>query len=384
MPNSFQVLARLQEAADDAAVLLHASLVAMGLVNRRVESNMVPKGGGQVTVWVRPTLTGNFDEDNAGAGTLTVTDNTQTAVTLTATKYAYSKQTITTKQLTYDLGDFAYEVTEPAVAAVAEQIEQFAIRRIAGGFARYVSGTAGTSFSTAAHVLAARQAYHDRKAPMRNLACLMGTTPELSLLQIDNFANADYGADGPTAMREAMLARRWGIGFFVTPNAGGDLEEGDEAGTVLANGVGTAADTTVSMDAFTASTGTIREGTRFTVAGDSTEYAVTADTAIASNAVTAMPIAPAVVTGWSDNAAVTFLTPIKQDVLFNVDAVAGAVVAPQPLATNSVVGTFENISVRLTIDSTTAGSSGATDSLLVDAYTDVKVLRRDLGQIVQG
>jgi len=63
----------------------------------------------------------------------------------------------------------------------------------------------------------------------------------------------------------------------------------------------------------------------------------------------------------------------------------GAIVAPTPLqGAMSETGTYENITVRLTIDSSLAGPDGATDEILMDVYVGGQAMRPEFGVVVQG
>lgn len=385
MANVFQNPTFLEEVASDAAILLSSNLTAANLIPRQIEGRLqTSKTGGSVNVRVFGADTANTQDHSSGTAALSTTDATETTVAVDARHYVYIRKKIDTLEKTHQVADITRELTMPAMIGIAEAVDQYLIRRIAGGFAPNLTGTAGTAPSTLAHVGTARKKLNDNKAATSPRVGIIGTAAENSFLQLDAFTNADYGQNRPMALREATLGRLFGIDWYMSQNAG-TFNQGDVAGTVLANGAGTAADTTVALDGFTASTGTVREGTRFTVAGDSTTYTVTADTAIASNAVAAMPVTPAVVTGWADNAAVTFETAFTSDVIFNPQGVAGAIVAPSPLAMASSVGSFDGLSVRVSFESTiTDASSGAADYILYDVYVGGRVLKAANGVVMQG
>lgn len=385
MANSFLTSSFVLGATRLAAGLLSKNLVAASLISRDVESQFrtVGKTGGVVSVKYRPTLTAQLDEETKGATTLTVEDNQQQSVPVDATKYVYHKQAITTAESTYSMDNFQRDVLEPALLAIAHKIDAYMIRRIAGGFARNLSGTAGTAPSTVAHILAGRKTYVDNDAPLAApLVSIIGSQAETNFLGLDEFKSRDYGEDNAPALRRARLNPLYNIGFFMDQNAG-TFDQGDVAGTVLANG-GSQTGTTLNVDGFTAATGKVRQGTRFTIASVSGTYTVTEDTDISSNAA-ALPITPALASSPADNAAITFQTAFTQDVIYAPEAVAGAIVAPVAMmGIPSEVATFRDVSVRLTFDSTTAGTSGAVDSVLVDAFIGASVIRPEMGVIYQG
>ena len=88
----------------------------------------------------------------------------------------------------------------------------------------------------------------------------------------------------------------------------------------------------------------------------------------------------------ADNAAITFKTAFKQNVIFNPDAAAKVIIAPEPQWANpSSVGMFEGISIRTTFDSTlNDASTGDGDFVLFDAFIGGEVIEPKGGVIMQG
>lgn len=395
MANTFLTSDFVFNAARDAALLLQANLVASNLMSREIESQLrgvptVGPSGGSVKVKVIASDVANTqDHKNNAPSTLSVTDVTESSVDIDCLTYKYVKKTLNTKEKTWELDDFARKFTAPAVVGLANSIDQFMIARMAGGFASNMSGTEGTAASTVAHILAARKVMQDNLVPLAPRVAILGTTVEASFLAIDQFTNRDYGEDGADALRRAALSTRYGINWYVDQNAGGDFDQGDIAGTVLTNGAGTPGASTLAVDGFTAGTGYVREGTRFTVAGDSTVYTTTDDAVISGNAAT-LPITPvasaSIAAGGTagDNAALTFKTAFKNDFIYHPGMVAGAIVAPPPLFSNSAVASFGGLSIRVTFESSTSGTSGAVDTVLYDVYVGNKVIRPEGGVILQG
>lgn len=389
MPNTLLTSDFLFKAAENFAMILSSNMVASQLVSRTIENqvNGVPtvgKSGGTVSVKVLGADVANEQNHRQGTSALTTTDVTETSVKVDALDYFYVRKKLDTLEGTWSLDNFTQTYVIPAAVGIAEKVDQFMIRKIAGGFAPYIAGTAGTAPSTAAHIIAGRKVLQDNRVPQQPRVGLIGTAAEASFLALPQFVNSDYGEDNSTNLRAAALSQKYGINWFVDQNVGTHAN-GDVAGTVLSVGAGVVGAKTSSMDAFTAATGKIHEGTRFTVAGDATVYHVTRDAFIASNAASGVEIAPAIVTGWADNAEVTFLTAYTQDVLFHPGMVAGAIVAPTPLMNNSQVASFNGISVRLSVESTISdATSGAADFILMDVYCGGKVIRSEGGVILQG
>lgn len=394
--NTFITPSFVQDAANEAALLLYGNIVTPALVSRDIERmGMIDKSGGSVTIRLRPTLSGNLEETSKGATTLAASNYTETSVEVDLTKYVWEKVELKTHEATFNARDFTYHYSEPAIGGIAQQIELFFLRRISGGFARNMSGTAGSAPVNVADIMAARKMLLDNNVPQNaRKVGILGTTAESNFLQIDNFVRNDYGTDSALALTEALLTRRYGIDWYMSQNSG-TFSQGDVAGTVLGKGAVSAAATTFTLDGFTNATGIVREGTSFTVSGDTTVYTLTADIdkvgnelIVPAGSFTTAAGGSTVVTGWADNAAVTFETAHTQDVIYVPNAVAGAILAPAPLpGAVSATGSFTigdvTVSVRLTFHASTDTSSGAISTVLYDTFIGCQVIRDEMGVIVQ-
>ncbi len=375
--STFITPAQLADVTLDAAIHLQDNLVAGNLCLRNVEQQFASHIGDEVTVKV-PADLGTADE--------LVTTASNTAITQTSTKmklekHFYKKIPLTAKEKSLQVVDFEMEVVLPAVLAVATSVERYLLERWTGFFNRTLSGTAGTSPSTVAHLLAARKALFDARVPMGNMVAIIDSTAEQALLQVAQFTSADYGADRPLALREAALGKMHKTAFFVTQGALSTFNRGDVAGTVLVNG-GSQSGTSLVIDGLTAATGTIYRGTRLTINAISNYTAVVAeDATIAGNAatltlVTALPSSPA------DNAAITFGTAPTKNIVYNPMAALGAIVAPAPFATDySKVQKVGGLSMRVSIipDASTLG-----DALIVDTFAAAGVRHPNHGAVWQG
>lgn len=365
--------------ARDAAITLEDRLIVGNLVARDKEGLFTAgKVGDEVKVTVPPAVT----DASEFTSTTTAADVTETEVGLKLEKHFYKRVDLTTKQKSLELSDFARLVTVPSVQGIAESIDKFYLRNMQV-FRKNLTGTVGNRPSTAAHVAAANKTLNDLKVVGRGRVALVDTTVEASLTQLTNWASQDYGADGPSAVREGFLARRWGFDFVRDANLGAfsrSAAANDIAGTVLVDGTVAAGGTTLHIDGITSATGTIYAGCVFTIAGDSTRYVVRKDAAIASNEVDLL-IAPALAAQATDEAAITFEAAGYSNLVYHPNAVAGAIVAPTPLAANSSVQSFRGVSIRVSMDSSI---STLADSIVYDVYVACRVIQPDGGALFCG
>lgn len=371
--NTFKLTAKVVR---DAAIILSENLVCANLCNREIESQFAEKVGDSVDVKVIPDL-GAADEFT---GTTTAANLTETSTTVKLEKHFYKRIDLTSRELSLSVDDFALQVAGPSLLAIARSVDAFFLAKWAGSFARYLTGTAGNSPVTIAQLLAGRKAIIDNLAPYRNMAGIIDTTAETAFLQLNQFTSADYGPERPMAIREGALGKMHGAAFFTSQNALTSFNRGDIAGTVTVAGAGQTG-TSINVTAFTAATGTVKEGTRLTAAGLTGTYTVVEDATIASNAAT-LKLDRAMNASPTNTGAVTFETAFKQNVLYNTRSVAGAVIAPAPLAgMDSFVQGYNGLSVRMSMD----GALGSlSNSLVVDVFAGARAIYPKAGVVFQG
>jgi hypothetical protein len=286
-------------------------------------------------------------------------------------KHFYDKASLTTAELSLSLDDLVQTVVVPKVNNIALSINKYINAKTIGGFSRNLAGTIGNRPSTAAHIVAAQKLLDDAYI-MGPRVGLVDTTAKASFMQLVQFASADYGVNAADQAAYQM-GNKLGVEWVCDPSLGA-FDRGDIAGSTTASG--TAGASTVAVASLTAATGTIKEGAAFVVAGDTTRYVVTADTAIVSNAVAALPIYPVLATSPS-TANITWEAAGFSNVLYSPSAVATAIVAPAPLwGTESAVAIFDGIGVRVSV----AGSLSTLQSeMIVDVMVGGRVVQHEGG-----
>ena len=373
----------------DAAIELHGALVAAALIPDKIETAFTTRKVGQtVNVTKRPIMTA---KRHNGTGAFSTSDVTEVSVPVTIAYRSYVKHKLTAAEKTFEIDDFNTQVVRPAMVAIAQDIDLFLIHNIlVPGFARNVAGAEGTDPSTLAHLAAGWKKMFDSKLDPRASVGILDSQAAANFLQLDQFVSKDYGDEKPNGLRQAILAMVYGTQMY--PSNSADTQAlGNTAGTVLTNGVPVLAATTLAIDGLTDQTAEMWKGTRFLVAGDTQVYTVTSETA--DNAAVAGAITLSIYPGVSadlvtaaDGAALTFKTAAKENVLFHPDAVARAIIAPEPFsAMPSSVGKFEGLSIRTSLESTMNNDdTGDGDYILFDTYLGANVIVEKGGVILQG
>jgi hypothetical protein len=365
--------------ARDAAISLSNRLLVGNLVTRDKENLFTAaKRGDSVKVTVPPAVS----DASEFSGTTTASDMTETEVDLTLEKHFYKRVDLTTKQKSLELSDFTRLVTVPNIQGIQESIDKFILRNMQV-FRKNLAGTIGNRPSTVAHYAAGMKLLNDNKVIGPGRVALIDTTVATSLIQIDEFTSGDFGSDGPTALREGQIANRLGLAFYQNANLGAfsrSAAANDIAGTVLVDGTVAAGGSTLHIDGITSATGTIYAGCAFTIAGDSTRYVVRKDATIASNEVDLL-ITPVLAAQATDEAAITFEAAGYSNIIYHPNAVAAAIVAPQPLAVGSAVESFNGVSIRVSMDSSITSLA---DSIVYDVFVGCRVIQPEGGCLVAG
>jgi hypothetical protein len=135
----------------------------------------------------------------------------------------------------------------------------------------------------------------------------------------------------------------------------------------------------MAFASLSSATGTIKEGTRFVVAGDATVYTITADATIASNAAT-VTVTPVLATSPS-TANVTFETAMKENVIYNPSALAIAVLPGAIVGPGVAAATVNGIGLRIIQDVSVSTLAG---TWVFDLYAGCKVCRNEYGAVLCG
>ena len=79
--------------------------------------------------------------------------------------------------------------------------------------------------------------------------------------------------------------------------------------------------------------------------------------------------------------AITFEAAGYSNLLYHPSAIAAAIVAPTPLAVNSVVANYNGVAIRVTQDSSI---STLADSIVLDVFVGARVINPDGGCLIAG
>ncbi|WP_455577065.1 P22 phage major capsid protein family protein [Anaerosinus sp.] len=304
--------------------LLTPSIIAqeslMVLQNNMVLSDLVYKDYSKEFANVGDTITvrkpATFTVNEFGE-TIVIQDAKEKGTPVVMDKHLDVSFAITSKDLSLNIVDFSEQFLTPALSAFAQGLDE----RIAGLYVDvpYCTGTAGTAPNSIGALTGVRKVMNDNKVPMAGRNLVLDTSADAKLLELDSFNRVD--ASGTSlAMQEAILGRKFGFNCLMDQNikyhSNGTIEG---AAIKLSGPVSKGATLAALTD--TSLTGTLKKGSLFTVAGDSTTYVVTEDATAASN-VLQVKFYPEMKADVSANTAVTLIADHAANIAFHRNAFA--------------------------------------------------------------
>lgn len=195
--------------AMESLMALENNLVMANLVHRDFENIVAQKGD---TVNTRQPQT--FVANDMGAA-VTVQDLAPTNVQIILNKWKEVTFVLGDKEQAFSVNSLVEEYIQPAMYTLADQIDNDLC-------ALYTDlttnvGTAGTDL-VADIVVDARKALNGQKAPIDRRNLVLSSKDEAALLKEDKFTSADKIGDDGTALKEASLGRRYGMGLYMDQN----------------------------------------------------------------------------------------------------------------------------------------------------------------------
>lgn len=362
--------------ARDAAITLDNRLIVGNAVGRDKESMFTAaKNGDEVTVTLPPSVT----DASEFTGSTVAADQTEIDAKLKLERHFYKRVDLTSKQRSLELSDFTRLITLPQVQGIAESIDKYFLAKMQV-FRKNLTGTVGNRPSTIAHIAGATKALNDLKVMKAGRMALIDTTVEMTFSQLSNFVSLDYGPDAAGNGREGSLGRRYGFEYLTDANLGA-FDRGDIGGTLAVSANALAGATSLVIKAFSSATGTVKAGTVFTIAGDTTRYVVRKNASIVDNVAT-VEVTPGFVVAPDANDLITVEAAGYSNLVYHPYAVAGAIVAPEPLwGGASSVQSFNGVTIRVSMDSSIVSLS---NSIVYDVYVGCEVINPDGGALFCG
>lgn len=200
--------------------LLRRTLVLPNTISRVSGAEFSGPNGSTITIRVRQPRTANVQAVAGAAISYTSVDETGVDVSVV---HIYDGVSVTDQELSLELVDFAVQVTEPQVAAVATGIEDEvagAMNDVAADATDLASGNVDDYFKEA------RQTLSEADVPLGDRFAAATPAATTLLLGLDNFEVNLPASGDASALREAVIGRYRGFNVVESNGlTGGDNDE---------------------------------------------------------------------------------------------------------------------------------------------------------------
>ena len=350
--------------AREALLALQNQLVFGSLVHTDF-SKEYAKTGDTVTVKKPATFVSNEFTD--GSSTVSPQTITEGSVAVVMNHHREVTFSITSKEAALSLQDLRTQLINPAMAAHAQAIDA----DLAGLYVDIPGYKAESGTAVLADLAALDQMLNINKAPLVTRRLVVDPATKAKYIVLDAVLHADKSGS-TDALRLASMGWIMGLESFMSQNikthANGDFA------LTTPTASGTAGDLSITV-AGTAGAGTLKKGSCFTIAGDTTQYIVAVDFVCGSTGGT-MYLYPALQVTASSAAITVKATGYTNSLAFHRNAFA---LVTRPLALpvngNGEIINYGGFSVRVT----SAWTTGLVDLITIDILYGVKTLTPELG-----
>lgn len=345
--------------AREALLILENNIVSPQVMSTSAVGDFTGAKVGDTIRVRRPAFFG-VDEFGRTSGsqstTIKIQDAVENSVNLQIEKHFDVSFEVSSKELTLAVDDFNERLLKPAMSALAQKIDEYALSKIAD-----LGGLEGPSTTYAApatlpEVAAIVEKMNNQMIPMENRKLLVSPSMQSALYAIDAFVRADIrGGAFTSPVQEASLGRFMGLDTMMTQMLPKHTAMGDAASTgstdvlYATSAAVTEGGTSININAGPNGVLTLKKGDTLSIdyADGVTRDHVVTNTSIAfgTNAITGVGIFPAAYG------------------IGGVAAVAGGV--PEVIASGAVV---KNITTTLNAAGTTTASSPVTSYTMGAAF----------------
>lgn len=221
MANEFLTAERITRTS---LALLRREIVLPRLVWAQAEADFRGAKDDTITLRVPAVLTArDYGMRNDRTNPIVIDDLTELGVDVTLTSQPYSAVAITDEQLTLDIADFATQVLDPQIRAVAEKLEDTIASALDAADVPVDSEITLDDDNPVRTALEARRILNINNVPQSERVLVLGANLEIEFLDDDRIIRMDAsGSD--SALRDATIGRV--AGFTVVSSNAIDADVG--------------------------------------------------------------------------------------------------------------------------------------------------------------
>ena len=354
--------------AQEALAILRNQLIFAELVHTDYANEFV-KVGDTITVRKPAEL---IAKDFSGS--IASQDLTESGVTVKLDRFKDVSVAITSQQASLELRDFARQVIEPAMVAIAQKIDEdlanFIFEKASGSV--LASSASPTNLADIASV---GKKLDVAKAPMQERHLVLSPEHKYRYALTEILTKVNFAGSNET-LRESLLGKVYGMQTYMNQNL---PEATGLKGTAKEKfSVASASGGAVALSGLSTAAATVKIGEGFVYEG--ILYRFTANGTGSSNAIASIAVSPAFPSGVS--ATEVRIVRLSSSVGFHKNAFA-FVIRPLDLpmgAARASVVNGEGLSVRVVYD---YNQSSKTDTISFDVLYGIAALRPELAVAIQ-
>lgn len=290
--------------AREALLILEDNIVAPQMMSTSATADFTGAKVGDTIRIRRPAFFGVDEFDRTGGNinnTVTIQDAVENSVNLVIEKHFDVSFEVSSKELAFAVDDFNERLLKPAMSALAQKIDQYALTKIANLGGLFGVATTYAAPSSLTHVASIVEKMNNQNIPMTNRKFLVSPAMQTALYGITEFVRADIRGAATSPVEEASLGRFMGLDTVMSQNLPKHSTLGTAATTgstdvVYTTGAAyTEGATTINIAGGPAGTLTIVAGDTLAidyVDGITREHVVTNSNAFSTNAITGVQITP--------------------------------------------------------------------------------------------
>lgn len=200
--------------AREALLILENNIVSPQLMSTSSTSDFTGARVGDTIRVRRPAFFGvdEFSRTSVNqSATVKIQDAVETSVNLTIEKHFDVSFEVDSKELAFAVDDFNERLLKPAMSALAQKIDQYALTKVARLGGLYGVPTTYAAPSLLSHIAGIVEKMNNQNIPMTNRKLLVTPAMQTALYSIPEFVRADIRGIGTSPVEEASLGRFMGL-----------------------------------------------------------------------------------------------------------------------------------------------------------------------------
>ena len=334
--------------AREALLILEDNIVAPQMMSTSATADFTGAKVGDTIRIRRPAFFGV--DEYSGSANIKIQDAVENSVNLQIEKQFDVSFEVSSAELAFAVDEFNERLLKPAMSALAQKIDQYALTKIANLGGLFGVPTTYAAPSSLNHVASIVEKMNNQNIPMTNRKFLVSPAMQTALYGIDEFVRADIRGAATSPVEEASLGRFMGLDTVMSQNLPKHSALGTAATTASTDVVYTSAaaykegTTTINIAGGPAGVLTLAKGDTLAIDyidGITREHVVTNDPSIpfASNAIAGVTITPGLY-GVSGAVAVDTSTPDVVASGATVRNVTSTLVADRTTTATTPVGSY--------------------------------------------